>query len=142
MDHVGKAVPDTDGRDHVEPQQGEVGKVFVVEGFAVKVRVDEAESPECASAEGVLVEVRYKDALRVAGDDMGDGPRPVDEDADLLSDLCREPGKIAPQLLGDQEVKRHPPSIDPLEVVEDAFFQPCGMPVYGWYRSKPLLSFY
>jgi hypothetical protein len=97
---------DRDRGDEIEAQQGEVRKIVLREQFAVEVRVHEADTPKTRDARARSLDVRDLDRRRVADDDLVYVAAPIDENSDLPTDLVRDLGELARELLRNDAVRR------------------------------------
>ncbi len=90
--------------DHVQPEERQVGEVFLVQGLVLQVRMDEPDAAETSGAEPVLRKIGDKDVIVRADEHVPDAAGAVDDEADLSADLGGGFGERAGGLGRDDRV--------------------------------------
>ena len=80
-------VTDLDGGYAVEPEQGQVGEVFLAQGFRPEVGVDVSNPGKPPSRRPRTLPLGQQNLLRIPDDHLLDIAPPVDEDSGLPSDF-------------------------------------------------------
>ena len=130
-------VTDLYGGYAVEPEEGQVGQVFLAEGFRSEVGVDVSNPGEPAGRRPRALPVGQKNLLRISDDHLLDISPPVDEDSGLPSDFPGDLGEIARKFRGAYLGKRDPSPIDTLDSLVLAGLQPKCVTEYLLYGGPP-----
>ncbi len=120
---------DADRHHGVEPQQRKVGQVVPGQPLVCEMRLQEAQTAQAAATGAQTAPVRELRPRWTADHDVLDGPRPVDEHADLTTDLARELGQLARQLVRDEAVCAEAPPEQALKGLDLAGFEAVGIAV-------------
>ena len=101
--------------DQVEPEERQVGKIFLVQGLFLEVGVNEPDAPPAFGPKPVLRKVGDEDIMVRADQYVPNASRAVDDKTHLPADLCRNLGQSACSLGRDDRIRGHLPAVEPLE---------------------------
>jgi len=90
--------------------------------------VQAAHAAQAAEAGAHAAPVGHHDRACVAGHHVGDGAAPIDQHADLATDLPGELAQLAGQLLAHEALGREPPTPEALDDSDTAVFVPDAEP--------------
>jgi hypothetical protein len=99
----------------VEPEEGQVGQVFLAQGFRLEVGVDVPNSGEPPCRRPRTLPVGQQNLLRIPDDHLQDVAPSVDEDSCLPSDFPGDLREIACKFRGTYLGEGNPPPIDMLD---------------------------
>jgi hypothetical protein len=141
-DPVGEGILYPDRSDKVEPEEGEVGKVILVQRFILEMRMDKPEPPERFFPKRIVRKVGDEDSLGIPDNNVVDFPGSFDEEADLAAYLRGDLSNIAGEFRSDDLILRNPSSINPFERMNLAPFQARYISVDCRYSLTPVILFF
>jgi hypothetical protein len=141
-DPVGEGILYPDRRDKVEPEEGEVGKVILVQRFILEMRMDEPESPERFFPERIIRKVGDEDSLGIPDNNVVNFPGSFDEEADLAAYLRGDLSNIAGEFRSYDFILWNPSSINPFERMNLGPFQARYISVDDRYSLTPVIFFF
>jgi hypothetical protein len=100
--------------------------------------VNEPHALEQPAAQPELGQVVQNQLVAVAQNDLFDHSPPVDQQAELASQLVRQFGTGPGELRGNEPVDRHPPAIQMFQTQQLAGLEPMGVAENGWNRMPPV----
>ena len=130
-------VTDLYGGYAVEPEQGQIGQVFLAQGFRSEVGVDVSNPGEPPGRRSRALPVRQQNLPRISDDHLLDVALTVDEDSGLPSDFPGDLREIACEFRGTYLGEGNPPPIDMLNSLVLTGLQPECVAEYLLYGSSP-----
>ena len=125
------------GDHEVEAQQRQVREVVLGEGFLLQVGVDAPKAPQPALSPPPAAEVGDDDLSMVPYYDEADLPHPVYYQTYLSLYTVGKLGEVTGQFPADYLLRRDPPPVDPLQGLEFACFETCGLTLYSLDTLSP-----
>ena len=126
----------------VDAQQGQVGEVVLGQGFRFQMGVHTAQAREPPRRGPQTAHIGNHDFLLIAGDDIGDFALTVHQQADLATDLVRQPAHFPRQFRGDDLLRSYPAAVKFFQPFHLAGFQPLGISIYFFHdlKSPPFIG--
>jgi hypothetical protein len=106
-----------DDHDGIQAQQAQIGEVISRESFSPQVGVDQPEPTKAARPSTVTAEVRNKELMGVAHDDVTHPPTPVHHDANLPSEAPGDLGQPTTQITAEPLLRCDAPLVEGLKLL-------------------------